>query len=145
MDPGGTLLSTFIVQQHGNQYWWWRHQMEKFSAILAICAGNLPAIDEFPSRRPVTRSFDVFYDLHLHERLSKQSWGWWFETSSRPLCRHSNVIGPNPLPHPTSNPTHPQLLTKGYTMIIPMFAIRGIFSRGGANLQNQEKGLIFQA
>ena len=41
-------------------------------------------------RSPVTRSFDVFFDLRLNERLRKQSWGWWFETPSRPLWRHSN-------------------------------------------------------
>ena len=33
-----------------------------------------------PSQRPVTRSFDVCFDLCLNKRLSKQSWGWWFET-----------------------------------------------------------------
>ena len=37
--------------------------METFSALLAICAGNSPAPGEFPSQRPVTRSFDVFFDL----------------------------------------------------------------------------------
>ena len=46
----------------------------------------------FPSQRPVTRSFDVFFDLRLNKRLSKQSWGWWFEASSRPLWRHFNEI-----------------------------------------------------
>ena len=45
-----------------------------------------------PAQGPVTRSFDVFSDLHLNNRLSKQSWGWWFETPSRPLWRHSNVL-----------------------------------------------------
>ena len=40
---------------------WWRHQMETFSALLAICAGNSPVTGEFPSQRPVTRSFDVFF------------------------------------------------------------------------------------
>ena len=45
---------------------------------------------EFPTQKPVTRSFDVFFDLCLNERLSKQSWGWWFETPSRPLWRHRN-------------------------------------------------------
>ena len=59
---------------------WWRHQMETFSALLAICAGNSPVPGEFPTQRPVTRSFDVFFDLRLNTRLSKQSWGWWFET-----------------------------------------------------------------
>ena len=64
--------------------------MEAFSALLAICAGNSPVTGEFPSQRPVTRSFDVFFDLRLDERLSKQSWGWWFET---PLhSAHYDVI-----------------------------------------------------
>ena len=69
---------------------WWRHQMETFSALLALCAGSSPVSGEFPAQRPVTRSFDVFFDLHLNKRLSKQSWGWWSETPSRPLWRHCN-------------------------------------------------------
>ena len=71
---------------------WWRHQMEAFSALLAICAGNSSVPGVFPAQRPVTRSFDVFFDLRLNKRLSKQSWGWWFETPSRPLWRHCNVF-----------------------------------------------------
>ena len=63
-----------------------------FSALLAICAGNSPVPGEFPTQRPVTRSFDLFFDLRLNKRLSKQSWGWWFETLSCPLWRHRNVI-----------------------------------------------------
>ena len=39
--------------------------METFSALLAICAGNLPVPGEFPAQRPVTRSFDIFFDLRL--------------------------------------------------------------------------------
>ena len=65
----------------------WRHEMETFSALLA----DSPVPGEFPTQRPVTRSFDVFYDLRLNKRLSKQSWGWWFEMPSRPLWRHLNV------------------------------------------------------
>ena len=53
---------------------WWRHQIETFSALLAICAGNSPVTGEFPAQRPVTQSFDVFFDLCLNKRLSKQ---WW--------------------------------------------------------------------
>ena len=49
---------------------WWRHQT--FSALLAIYAGNSPVTSEFPAQRPVTRSFDVFFDLRLNGRLSKQ-------------------------------------------------------------------------
>ena len=47
---------------------------------------------EFPAQRPVTRSFDVFFDLRLNKRLSKQPWGWWFETPSCPLWRHCNAL-----------------------------------------------------
>ena len=71
---------------------WWRHQMETFSALLAICAGNSPVTGEFPTQRPVTRSFAVFFDLHPNKRLSKQWWGWWFETQSWSLWRHWNDI-----------------------------------------------------
>ena len=67
---------------------WWRHQMETFSALLALCAGNSPVNGEFPAQRPVTRSFDVFFYLRLNKPLGQQSWGWWFETPSRPLWRH---------------------------------------------------------
>ena len=76
---------------HAPLHSWWRHQMETFSALLAICAGNSPVPGEFPAQRPVTRSFDIFVDLRLNKRLSKQSWSWWFETLSCPLWRHSNV------------------------------------------------------
>ena len=72
---------------------WWRHQMETFSASLAICAGNSPVPGELPAQRPVTRSFDVFFDLRLNKWLSKQSWDWWFETLLRPLWRHCNKTG----------------------------------------------------
>ena len=75
------------------QYWfytWWRHQMEIFSALLALCAGNSPVTGEFPAQRPMTRSFDVVFYPRLNKRLSKQAWGWWFETQSRPLWRHCN-------------------------------------------------------
>ena len=72
---------------------WRRHQMEIFTALLAICAGNSPVTGEFPAQRPVTRSFDLFFDLRLNKRLNKQSWGWWFETQSSPLWRNCNDIG----------------------------------------------------
>ena len=70
---------------------WWRHQMETFSALRAICAGNSSASGEFPAQRPVTRGFDVFFDLCLNKRLRKPSWGWWFEMLSRPLWHHCDA------------------------------------------------------
>ena len=69
---------------------WWRHQMETFPVWLALCAGNSPVTGEFTPQRPMTRSFDVFFDLRLNKRLYTQPWGWWFETSSRSLWRHCN-------------------------------------------------------
>ena len=50
--------------------------------------GEFTGPGEFPTQRPVTRSFDVFFDLRLNKRLSKQPWGWWFETPSWSLWRH---------------------------------------------------------
>ena len=71
---------------------WWRHRMETFSVLLAFCAGNSPVAGKVPSHRPVARSFEVFFNLRLNKRLSKQRWGWWFETPSRSLWRHRNDI-----------------------------------------------------
>ena len=51
--------------------------MDILSVLLAICAGNSPVPGEFPTQKSVTQSFDVFFDLRLKKRLSKQSWGWW--------------------------------------------------------------------
>ena len=64
--------------------------METFSAFLALCAGNSPVTGEFPSQRPVTRNFDIFFDLGLNKRSSKQSRRPWFETPTRSLWRHCN-------------------------------------------------------
>ena len=87
-----TAIETLFITNcfGGSVLTWWRHQMETFSALLAICAGNSPVPGEFPTQMPVTRSFDVFFDLRLNKRSSKQCWGWWFETLSRPLWRHRN-------------------------------------------------------
>ena len=63
----------------------------KIFRVTAHCAGNSPVPGEFPAQRPVTRSFDVFFDLHPNKRLSKQWWGWWFETPPCPLRRHRNA------------------------------------------------------
>ena len=62
---------------------WWRHQMETFSALLAICAGNSPVTGDFPAQRPETRSVDVFIDVHFNELLSKQI----EEQASKPVGR----------------------------------------------------------
>ena len=92
--PTTLVLVTAVISSVCCCFSWWRHQMETFSALLTICAGNSPVPGEFPTQRPVTRSFDVYFDLRPNKRLSKQSWGWWFEMPSRPLWRHRNVLMP---------------------------------------------------
>ena len=71
---------------------WWRHQMETFRVTGHLCV-EFTGPPKFPAQRPVTRSFDVFFDLRLNKRLRKQSWGRWFEIPSCPLWRHCNGSG----------------------------------------------------
>ena len=96
LPDNGTILRLSHCQWRILKYMgkisWWRHQMETFSALLAICAGNSPVPGEFPAQRPVTRSFAVFCDLRRNKRLSKQWWGWWFGTPSCPLWRHHDAV-----------------------------------------------------
>ena len=55
-------------------------------------------IHRWPVNSPYKgKSSDVFFDLCLNKRLSKQSWGWWFETPLRSLWRHCNVYGCSPV------------------------------------------------
>ena len=61
-----------------------------FRVTGPLC-GKFTGPGDFPTQRPVTRSFDVFFDLRLNKRLSKQPWGWWFEPPSWSLWRHRNV------------------------------------------------------
>ena len=56
---------------------WWRHQMEAFSPLLALCAGNSPVTGEVPA---VTRNFDVLFDLWMH--------GWVNNREAGDLRRH---------------------------------------------------------
>ena len=64
--------------------------------VTGHLCGELTGPRWIPTQRPVTRSFDVFFDLRPNKRLSKQWWGWWFETLSRPLWRHRNHSGWTP-------------------------------------------------
>ena len=61
-----------------------------FRVTGPLC-GEFTGPGEFPAQRPVTRSFDVFFDLRPNKRLSKQPWCWWFETPSWSLWRQANV------------------------------------------------------
>ena len=94
----GNPFNHFIIDGFVFSRWpvsmnsWWRHQMETFSALLALCAGNSSITGEFPSRMPVTRIFDIFFDLPLNKWLSKQPRRRWFELPSHSLWCRCNVI-----------------------------------------------------
>ena len=97
----GNMLIWF-VHKSWNKFAWWCHQMETFSMLLAVWKGNSPVTSEFPSIRPVMQSFDVFFDLCLNKRLSKQSRHQWYEMPLRcSLWCHCNVCI---FPHPSLNP-----------------------------------------
>ena len=69
--------------------------METFSALLVIYEENSPVTGEFPTQRPVTRSFDVFFDLCMNKRLSKRWWGYqfhWYDlTEQESLWQETNM------------------------------------------------------
>ena len=67
----------------------WRHPIETFSALPAVCERNPPVIGGFPSQRPVTRTFEAFFILR---RLNEQSRRRWFETPSHSVWRHCNAL-----------------------------------------------------
>ena len=106
--------------------------METFSALLAICAENSPVPGEFPAHRPVTRSFNVFFDLRLNKRLSKQWWGWWFETLSHPLWRHRNDM----FSGDSQDHVCVQIRVHGYLAKMKHFLRRGGYSPQLVSFQN---------
>ena len=86
---GTKQATSHYLHNDGLVYWriytsprfnaWRRHQMEKFSTLVALCEGSIRN-QWFPTQRPETRSFGVFFDLRLNKWLSKQSRRRWFET-----------------------------------------------------------------
>ena len=99
-----------LAWYHWGRQWGMRHDLQLAGIALLWLAGLMmtssngnifrvtgPLCGEFtgpgelPTQRPVTRSFDVFFDLHLNKRLSKQPWGWWFETPSWSFWRQCNA------------------------------------------------------
>ena len=84
-------------EQSGDQGWGYERSMMTSSngnifRVTGPLCGEFTGPGEFPAQRPVTRSFDVFFDLRPNKRLSKQPWGWWFETPSRSLWRQCNAV-----------------------------------------------------
>ena len=64
--------------------------METVSALLAICAGNSPVPGELPAQRPVTRGFDVFFDLRPKNGWVNNREAGDLRRASHPLWRHRN-------------------------------------------------------
>ena len=90
----GVVCKKSVIQNSAcwcNENAWWRHQTGTLSVLLAFCEGNHRlSTGGFPSQRPVTRSFYVFFHLHLNKRLSKQARCRWFKTPSCSLWHHCN-------------------------------------------------------
>ena len=92
------VLFTTRARYKSNLKTWWQgspyHLLTSFNEsifrVAGFCAGNSPVTVEFPAQKPITRSFDIFFDLRLSKRLNKQSKRRWFEMSSRSLWRHCN-------------------------------------------------------
>ena len=79
-------MSCSVVNIQHDDFIKWKH----FRVIGHLC-GEFTGPWWIPhTQRPVTRSFDVFFDLRLNKRLSKRSWGWWFETLSYSLWCQCN-------------------------------------------------------
>ena len=74
-----TCFSIMMTSSNGNIF-----------RVTGPLCGEFTGPGEFPAQGPVTRSFNVFFDLRLNRRLSKQPWGWWFETPVWSLWRHRN-------------------------------------------------------
>ena len=82
---------TAVDVRHGPRPWW-RHQIETFPRYWPVVRGIHRSPVNSPSQRPVTRNFDVFFDLGLNKTMSKQVWCWWFQKPSRSLWRHCNGL-----------------------------------------------------
>ena len=70
-----TVISNMMMSSNGNIF-----------RVIGPLWGEFTVTGEFLSQILMTWSFDIFFGL----RLSKQSRRRWFETPSRPLCRHCN-------------------------------------------------------
>ena len=73
------FLICFVLSSNGNIF-----------GVTGHLCGEFTGHRWIPAQRPVRWSFDVFFDLRLNKRSSKQWWGWWFETISHSLWRHCN-------------------------------------------------------
>ena len=78
--------------------------------ITGPLCGEFTGPGEFPAQKPVTRSFDVFFDLRPNKWLCEQPWGWWFETPSWSLWRLCNGDDNNEYKPSVSDTKHGEYL-----------------------------------
>ena len=71
---------------------WWRHQRKHFPRYWPFVRGIHRSPVNSPHKGQWRGALMFFFYLCPKKRLSKQSWGWWFETPSGPLWRHSDAI-----------------------------------------------------
>ena len=92
---GGSVTSSIVTSQAHILSWPTFLMMTSSNGnifrITGPLCGEFTGPSEVPTQRPVTWRFDVFLDLRLNKRLSKQPRGWWFETPSWSLWRQCNV------------------------------------------------------
>ena len=88
--PNNTTWNRLMNDIYSMETYYFRTMMTSSNGHIHRVTGHWWG---FPAQKPVTRSFDVLFGLRLNKRLSKQSWGWWFETPSCPLLSHSNAKG----------------------------------------------------
>ena len=90
-----SAISSHVCSGSPLAYWPLDHddviKWKQFPRYWPFVRGIHRAPVNSPPQRPVTRGFDVFFDLHLNKRLSKQSRCRWFETPSCSLWRHCNT------------------------------------------------------
>ena len=91
---GHQLMWFMVIGRKFSYCPWWRHQMETFSALLALCAGNSPVPVNSPHKGQWRGAlmFSLISACIYYKRLSKQPRGWWFETPSWSLWRHCNAL-----------------------------------------------------
>ena len=70
----------------GDNKTWWRHQMEIFSAFTGLLCGEFTGLWWIPHTK--ASNAEPWCFLCPNKRLSKQSWGWLFETPLRSLWRN---------------------------------------------------------
>ena len=85
-----TWVYTFFFGCIGSWTWSMTSSNGNIFRVTGLLCEEFTGDRWIPAQRPVTRSFDVFFDLRLNQQMSKRWRRRWFETPSRSLWRHCN-------------------------------------------------------